>query len=93
MDFVRPLDRRKAQQSTGKMDTDEAQAEAAVLGAINDIKVAQAFLDRPAWAGILQSWKPNLTSLGTWRKLRLHTWKQDCLYNSRSTAYHYTERG
>jgi hypothetical protein len=32
-----------------KFDTNEVQAEAAMLSAINDIEIGQAFLDRLAW--------------------------------------------
>jgi hypothetical protein len=49
MGFIRPSDQLPDQQSKEKMDTDKVQAEVAMLSAINDIEIAQAFLDRPAW--------------------------------------------
>jgi len=50
MGFIRPSDQLPDLQSKEKIDTDDVQAEAAMLSAINDIEIAQAFLNRPAWA-------------------------------------------
>lgn len=50
MGFIRPPDHLPDQQSKEKLDTDEIQAEVAMLSAIDDIDIAESFLDRPAWA-------------------------------------------